>query len=172
MPRYYRIESENANRQYLSSCLPSPTLTETSAEQTEAICKGVVQAQNLQTAFCPKQLLKDSKQGSLTTFCSKSTLLRLKHSMQPQKQPLSELPMENFERPPSDPQLLDFVELEPPVFAKVHVYDILLLHNRGRFLSLRIFIEFEGIGLHRKLLGLQSQGLLLPKSNSPMMMPE
>lgn len=129
-PKYYRLDSEKANRQYLESCIPVSDLTESSAERIEAVCKGVVQFEELQKASCAEQTLKYVQPASLSKFCSKNTLLELKHSMQPQQQAVPELLFEQSSKASHRPPLHDFLELEAPIFAKVDASTPSWLHTR------------------------------------------
>lgn len=127
--RYYRLRSEAANQQYLTACIPPPILLESTTEQEEEavlLNKGLVQLQQLQVALCAQQTLKELKQRSLTAFCSKENLLKLRHSMQPQMLPLlvlttgGSLSTKQAAENPSTPRSLDHIlELETPMLAKV-----------------------------------------------------
>ena len=121
--RFYRLESEAANQQFLATRIPLASLPESSSEQEQhavLLTKSLVQPQQLQVALCGQQTLKELRQGSLTAFCSKENLLKLRHSMQPQMLPLPLLMMEQAAQELSNSWSLDYIlELQVPMLTKV-----------------------------------------------------
>lgn len=170
--RSYRIESEAANQQYLATCIPPASLPDSTTEQKEQallLSKGVVQPQQLQVAVCAQQILKELRQGSLTAFCSKENLLKIRHSMQPQMLPPPVLKIGGILNTSSSWLSLDHIlELKSPMLievlhlASIHAHTCLALHLQDVWFTQPVKCRY--------LSSFQPNGPLLHQNNSTVMM--
>lgn len=90
---FHRLESERANSQYLASCLTVPLLTDTFSENGQlATDELLVPPKQLLSTLSSKEISNELNLGRNTAFCSKRSLLKLKHSMRPQQLEVLVLP--------------------------------------------------------------------------------